>query len=218
MGFGLDIGFIDHMYTPPRTTSNYSAIDNLHNSQITTAPAKPFPVCWCLTSCSLTASNSGDSSASSGQILLSQPPMQNSCQFPQSQLTAMNSRTLNPNLCCNCQLSHCYLFLVMELPSQETLSIIVPSLLSLPCTAQLNCQPSTLSLNYYQRTWGRRYIASGRTQEKTPFLKIPLLLLAYSLPSNECLLSLHCSGLQASCHNMKEGYRSLFMVLLYNLF
>jgi hypothetical protein len=41
---GLDwwIGFIDHLYTPVATTSNYSALANLHTLQITTAPAKPF--------------------------------------------------------------------------------------------------------------------------------------------------------------------------------
>jgi hypothetical protein len=33
-------GFIDHLYAGLRTTSNYSATNNLHNSQITTAPAK----------------------------------------------------------------------------------------------------------------------------------------------------------------------------------
>jgi hypothetical protein len=46
MGYGLDIGFIDHLYAPLRNTSHYSATAHLHNSQIT-AP---------------TASNSGDSS------------------------------------------------------------------------------------------------------------------------------------------------------------
>jgi hypothetical protein len=41
MGYGLDIGFIDHLYATLGTTSNYSANANLHNSQITTAPTKP---------------------------------------------------------------------------------------------------------------------------------------------------------------------------------
>jgi hypothetical protein len=41
-GFGLVIRFIGHLYTRLGTTSNYSATANLHNSQITTAPAKPF--------------------------------------------------------------------------------------------------------------------------------------------------------------------------------
>jgi hypothetical protein len=40
---GLDIGFIDHLYTRLLNTSNYSATINLHKSRITTAPAKPFP-------------------------------------------------------------------------------------------------------------------------------------------------------------------------------
>jgi hypothetical protein len=41
--FGLVNGFIDHLYTQLRTTYNYSAIADLHNSQITTALAKPLP-------------------------------------------------------------------------------------------------------------------------------------------------------------------------------
>jgi hypothetical protein len=64
-GFGLDIVFIDHLYTQPRTTINYSAIANLHNSQISTAPTKSFPACCVFTSRSLVAaSSSGNSSAS----------------------------------------------------------------------------------------------------------------------------------------------------------
>jgi hypothetical protein len=35
--------FIDHLYTRLGITSNYSATATLHSSQITTAPAKPFP-------------------------------------------------------------------------------------------------------------------------------------------------------------------------------
>jgi hypothetical protein len=50
--------------------SELQAVNNttasLHNSQITTAPAKPFPACSVITSRSLiTGSNSGESSASS---------------------------------------------------------------------------------------------------------------------------------------------------------
>jgi hypothetical protein len=40
--FGFDIGFVDHLCTQFRTTSNYSAIANLYNSQITRATAKLF--------------------------------------------------------------------------------------------------------------------------------------------------------------------------------
>jgi hypothetical protein len=69
-GYGLENGFIDHLYTPLGTTSNYSATANFHNSQTTTAPAKPFPACCVFTTRSLaTASNSGDSSASRAQVL-----------------------------------------------------------------------------------------------------------------------------------------------------
>jgi hypothetical protein len=45
MGFDLVNGFIDHLDTRINTTSNYSATIILHNLQITTAPAKPFPAC-----------------------------------------------------------------------------------------------------------------------------------------------------------------------------
>jgi hypothetical protein len=64
-GFGLDIEFIDPFTTRLGTAYNYSIIDNIHILQITTAHAKSFPACWVFTShCLLTASNSGDSSAS----------------------------------------------------------------------------------------------------------------------------------------------------------
>jgi hypothetical protein len=60
-GFGLVIGYTEHLQIV--TTSNYNAIDNLHNLQITIAHAKPsqsaftsrFPV---------TDLNNGDFSAS----------------------------------------------------------------------------------------------------------------------------------------------------------
>jgi hypothetical protein len=52
-GIGLDIGFTDHLYTSLGTTSNYSAIANLHALQVTTAQAKPFPACCVLISRSL---------------------------------------------------------------------------------------------------------------------------------------------------------------------
>jgi hypothetical protein len=79
MGFGLVNGFIDLLYTRLVSTSNYSDTANRHNSQITTAPAKPFPACCVFTSQSLaTASNSGDSLASRAQVLSSQTSIQNS--------------------------------------------------------------------------------------------------------------------------------------------
>jgi hypothetical protein len=34
--------FIDHLYKPLRITSNYKAIADVDNSEITIAPAKPF--------------------------------------------------------------------------------------------------------------------------------------------------------------------------------
>jgi hypothetical protein len=46
MGFGLVIGFIDHLYTKLRTMSSYSTTTNLHNVQIT-APTKHFSILLC---------------------------------------------------------------------------------------------------------------------------------------------------------------------------
>jgi hypothetical protein len=58
-------GFIDHLYTPVGTTSNYSAIANLHTLQITAAPIKPFFSLLHLHSRSLAkVSNNEDYSAS----------------------------------------------------------------------------------------------------------------------------------------------------------
>jgi hypothetical protein len=60
-GFGLVNGFIDHVYRRLVSTSRYSTTANLYNSQITTAPAKPFPACSSFIICSLAmASNIGD--------------------------------------------------------------------------------------------------------------------------------------------------------------
>jgi hypothetical protein len=99
MRYGLVNGFIDHLYTALRTTSNYSIIANLHILQITTAPAKPFPVCFVISHSLATASNSGDSSASCAQVLSSQPSMQNST-LNQQLTTAMleASSHQSPNL------------------------------------------------------------------------------------------------------------------------
>jgi hypothetical protein len=58
--YRLLFGFIDHLYTQLGATCNYSAIANLHTIKIATAHAKSFPACHSL----VTASNSGDSSAS----------------------------------------------------------------------------------------------------------------------------------------------------------
>jgi hypothetical protein len=44
MGFGLVNGFIDYLYTPLGTTSNYNAITNLHTLQFTVTHALGFSV------------------------------------------------------------------------------------------------------------------------------------------------------------------------------
>jgi hypothetical protein len=84
-GFGLDIGFTDHLYTQLQNTNNYSATANLQNSQITIETAKPFPVYFVLTSRVLaTTSNSVaalKSSLNGGSLptaSFSQTPVQNS--------------------------------------------------------------------------------------------------------------------------------------------
>jgi hypothetical protein len=92
------LDFFKYLYTLPKTTSNYSAMANLHNSQFTTAHAKSFPACCVFTSRSLaTASNSGDS-------LAFRPHVVSSLILVQNCLPAISSGTLNPILCCNCQL------------------------------------------------------------------------------------------------------------------
>jgi hypothetical protein len=62
-GFGLVIGFTEHLYTQPVTTNNCRAIAKLHTLQITVAHAKSSQSAF--TSRFLVAVlNNGDSSAS----------------------------------------------------------------------------------------------------------------------------------------------------------
>jgi hypothetical protein len=157
------LDLLTNLYTPLGTISNYSATANLHNSQITTALAKHFPACYVLTRRSLaTASNREDFSASRSQVLFSQPPVQNSCQFPQSQLKTVNSGILNPVLCCNYQLSRCHFFSVI-----------------------FDRRFSTNS----QLAWDPRYIASGQTQQKTPFPNNPPVVASVFVAAGSCLPS-----------------------------
>jgi hypothetical protein len=71
---------VNWIYRPLGTISNHNAIANLYTSQIIAAPAKPFPASRLYSRSLATASNSRDSSASRARVLLSQPPVQNSCQ------------------------------------------------------------------------------------------------------------------------------------------
>jgi hypothetical protein len=81
-GFGLANGFIDALYTPLGTASNYSATADLHNLQINTVHAKHFPAyCFFTRRFLATAFNSGDASVSRSQVLLSQPPLQSSTEL-----------------------------------------------------------------------------------------------------------------------------------------
>jgi hypothetical protein len=86
-------GFIGHLYKRLGTTSNCSATDNLHISQITTAHAKPFPACCVFISRSLaTTSNSGESSASRAQVFSSQTSVQNWTDLIRSKSKLCNDR------------------------------------------------------------------------------------------------------------------------------
>jgi hypothetical protein len=86
-------GCTDDLYTPLGTTSNYSATASLHNSQITTAPAKSLPVFCVFTSRSLAkVSNSGDFLALRAQVLSSEPPMQNSTELIAPTVMVITSR------------------------------------------------------------------------------------------------------------------------------
>jgi hypothetical protein len=109
------IDWILALLTPLGTTSNYSATSDLHTLQLTTAPAKPSPVCSVINSPSLaTASNSANSSASRAQFLFLHLLVKHSRQFLLSQLTTINLGTLNPILCCSYLTSRCHLFSVIS--------------------------------------------------------------------------------------------------------
>jgi hypothetical protein len=80
-GFGLDIGFDDHFNKQLVIILNYSAIADLHTSQI--ARPTPFPARSVFTNRSLvTAPDSGDSSASRPQVLSGWQLPSNSSQTP----------------------------------------------------------------------------------------------------------------------------------------
>jgi hypothetical protein len=114
MGFGLVNRFIDHLYTPLGTTSNYSAITDLHTPQFITARTKSFPAYCVSNSRSLaTASSSGDSSASHTYVITVWRISLNWTLFFTAGLSALNWTGL-------------------------------PSLLSLLYTARFKCQPSTM--------------------------------------------------------------------------
>jgi hypothetical protein len=95
MNWILDL--LTHLYTPLGTTSNYSAIANLHISQITIAPFKPFPSLLCLQQLltveilqlpTLTSVLSGKYptaellSAVNCSTISSQPPLQSATELP----------------------------------------------------------------------------------------------------------------------------------------
>jgi hypothetical protein len=85
----VTVGWLDllHLYTLLGTTSNYSAIANLHDWQFTTAPAKPIPG---------NGFNSGDSLASRPQVLPSPTLVQN-CQ-PAIPSTELDRRLFSASL------------------------------------------------------------------------------------------------------------------------
>jgi hypothetical protein len=177
----MGYGFIDHLYIPLGTTSNYSAIADLHALQITATNTKHSPARSAFSSRFLvTDVNSGDSSASRAQVL----PVR--------------------------RISHNW--------------TIAPSLLSLPCRTQLNCQPWTDSIPNSARLGSSLYsIGEDPTENtvsnnystvidaclpirclETGCVTVVLLLRAYilwALPSNNgCCLESHslATGLYAT--------------------
>jgi hypothetical protein len=100
MDWILDL--LTNLYTPLGTASNYSAIANLHTIQIATAPAKPFPAYYVLTSLSLATA------------VVSRPcrTLVN-CQLSIAFLAELNC-TANP------QLTHCHPFSIIRLAAMFT--------------------------------------------------------------------------------------------------
>jgi hypothetical protein len=92
--FVLVNGFIDHLYTPFGTTSNYSAIANLHSLQITTAHAKSQTFLVLLSRCLVTALNNGDSSAS---VLI--PLLLSITSFTETHLPVLHVEMCLPSRC-----------------------------------------------------------------------------------------------------------------------
>jgi hypothetical protein len=138
---------------------------------------------------------------------LPQSPVQNSCQFPK--LTAINSGTVNPILCCNCQLSRCHLFSYIvsiifncRFSTDSKSSSILAELI---CTT--NPQLTQLST---QLAWGPFYIASGRTQQNTVSNDTSIVrhcrgnMFTEPLPSNGPLLWLHYPGHVTICINISQ--------------
>jgi hypothetical protein len=110
------------------------------------------------------ASNSGDSSASRSQVLLSQPPVQNSTLLTQLQrhlsstsLAEFNSQPNYKTISSFFAFASC--FLVTNLNNKDSPASVLTSLLSGEYPATELTQPA----------WGPRWAASERTQQKTPF-------------------------------------------------
>jgi hypothetical protein len=173
------------------TTWNYKQLQRhryLHNSQITTAPAKPFLACCVFTRRSLaTATNSGDSSASRAQVVPSPTPVQNclpaiSSGAEQSRAEAycrQSAGTVTPGIrprwdpwpyiCWMLRPLRCFFFfLVGRHLWREDGSVIYICCWPLP--AQSFFGPSPLGLLW--NSTDSAYNISARTTYKTPF---PLL-------------------------------------------
>jgi hypothetical protein len=125
-------------------------------------------------------------SASRAQVLLSQPPVQTSCQF--SQLT-----TIKSNFCCNGQLSRCHL-------RNYSASI---SKYSLSCSISWPGDP--------------RYIASGLTQQQTPFPRNPSIVSCVLVAMETCLRS-HCLAMNVYSGSTIPDFRRHITVHLKNQF
>jgi hypothetical protein len=135
-----DVNWILHLLTPLGTTGKYSAIADFHTLKITTAPDKPFPACCVFTSRSpITASNSGDSSASRTQVLPSPT-------FVQNCLPALHSPELD---------RHLFSTSLAELDCAQH------------STSRLKCQPSTDSQSPSARLGSSLYSHGADPTENT---------------------------------------------------
>jgi hypothetical protein len=153
-GSAFDIGFIDHLRTRLRTTSNYSSLANLHNSQITTQFVKSFTPCRVIIRRFLvSASNKGYSSTS---VLKSS---RNGGSLP-TELFSSDSRT---ELSTDLQPFHINL-LVFSSPPDYQLSTPVPTtsslqrLIDLTFNLPLNSLLQTVPVTIYRHGSRRKRV------------------------------------------------------------
>jgi hypothetical protein len=196
-------------------TRNYNDITDVHTFHIATAPFKPFSSLLCLPAVPGYRLLTVD--------ILQLPTFRSSCHSRPCR-TLVNSLSTD-----NCQLRNPQSNSLLQLPI-----ISLPSLLNYLCRALL----STAILNWLSQLLSAGlgsslYSLGTDASEDTVFSVIAQQYLdcclrircrgnvfTKSLPSNECLLWLHYSGFQASCHdiiNYKTGLDYKDIVILFQV-